>query len=99
MDYLNLRLTETVHVADELRAADREFKVQTDRLGEDDIKWYMIRHVADRILALAEHHDWLKSVCNTAFDRDLVIAEIKKITVEQRLITAEIKKVLDELEG
>lgn len=99
MDPTALRITETIAVSDAFKKADQELEVQLGRLGKDDAKWALIKHLAKRFAALAARHDGLQVMVERAYQREFAIEEIRLMTVEKRTLTAEIERVMDELEG
>ena len=99
MDTITFRLIETISVSDAFKVAEDELKIQLDRLGDDDPKWALVKHLAMRFGKLAARHDGLQVLIERSFHREFAIEEIKAMTIEKREITAEIKRVMDELEG
>ena len=69
------------------------------RLGEDDIKWELIKHLIPRFVKLEAQHEGLEVVVNKTFDRDFAIEELKNMTKEKLSLAAEVNRVMDELEG
>lgn len=99
IDPFTMRITETLAVSDAFRKAERDLGVQLDRLGQDDAKWALIKHLALRFEQLKARHDGLQVMVERAFQREFAIEEIRLMTVEKRCLTAEIEKIMDELEG
>ncbi len=98
-DPIAFKLTETLSIGEAFKASDDELKVQLDRLGDDDAKWGLVHHLAGRFEKLAGRQDGLKLVVEKAYNREFALEELKQMTEETRSLTAEIKRVMDELEG
>jgi len=97
-DHLVLRVQETISVGEAFKESERTLKAAMDRLGDDEVKWEMVKHLADRFEKLGAKHEALTVMCERNFNRDFAVEEFKEMTKEKSSLAKEIHKVMDELD-